>query len=52
MTHSIDCADQNQWKRKRIDEDEEVLSSSIFDIIENEFQMGELVWMKFNGSYR
>ena len=47
------CLDKNSWKRKRTEEDEdngeEVLSSSIFDILGNELQIGELVWTKFNG---
>ncbi len=37
-----------QSKRKQIEE-EEVLESSIFDILENDFQIGDLVWAKLNG---
>ncbi len=42
--------DKNQLKRKQIDDDDdELLESSIFDILENDFQVGDLVWAKLNG---
>ncbi len=40
--------DKNQSKRKQ-DDDEDVLESSIFEILENDFQIGDLVWAKLNG---
>lgn len=58
MTNSVEkisgSLDKNSWKRKRMEEDEdngeEVFSSSIFNILGNELQIGELVWTKFTGS--
>jgi hypothetical protein len=40
--------DKNLAKRKPFD-GEEILESSIFDILENDFQIGDLVWAKLNG---
>ncbi len=40
--------DKNQSKRKQ-DDDEDVLESSIFEILENDLQIGDLVWAKLNG---
>ncbi|CAF4369450.1 unnamed protein product, partial [Rotaria sp. Silwood2] len=37
----------NQLKRKQYDDN--ILESSIFDIFENEFQIGDIVWAKLNG---
>ena len=34
---------------KQLNEDDS-LESSIFDILENDFQIGDLVWAKLNGS--
>jgi len=48
IVNYIDDLDKNQSKRKQFD-DEEVLESSIFDILENDFQIGDLVWAKLNG---
>ncbi|CAF4358630.1 unnamed protein product, partial [Adineta steineri] len=38
---------KNQSKRKQFDED--FSESSIFDILEHEYQVGDIVWAKFNG---
>ncbi len=40
--------DKDQSKRKQFDDDN-IAESSIFDILENEFQIGDLVWAKLNG---
>ncbi|CAF1103557.1 unnamed protein product [Adineta steineri] len=46
MTNSSDTY-KNQSKRKQFDED--FSESSIFDILEHEYQVGDIVWAKFNG---
>ncbi|CAF1472394.1 unnamed protein product [Rotaria sp. Silwood1] len=38
---------KNQLKRKLSNDN--ILESSIFDILENEFQIGDIVWAKLNG---
>ncbi|CAF1356803.1 unnamed protein product [Rotaria sordida] len=46
MTNSSDKYN-DQIKRKQFDDD--ILESSIFDILENDFQIGDIVWAKLNG---
>ena len=38
--------DTHPLKRKQIGDD--ILESSIFDLLDNGFQMGDLVWAKFD----
>lgn len=47
MTNLIDKYKGDLHKKQY--EEEEVLESSIFDILENDFQVGDLVWAKLNG---
>jgi hypothetical protein len=47
MTNLLDKC-KKKSKRKQFEE-EEVLESSIFEILENDFQIGDLVWAKLNG---
>ena len=44
----VDCLDKNQPKRKQ-DECDDVFEPSIFDIMENDLKIGDLVWAKLNG---
>ncbi|CAF1416277.1 unnamed protein product [Rotaria sordida] len=46
MTNSSD-KHKDQIKRKQVDDN--ILESSIFDILENDFQIGDIVWAKLNG---
>jgi hypothetical protein len=48
MGIDVDCLDKNQPKRKQ-NECDDVFDASIFDILENDLQTGDLVWAKLNG---
>ncbi|CAF3281769.1 unnamed protein product [Rotaria socialis] len=43
----ISCLDKKQFKRKQHDDD--ILESSIFDLLADEFHIGDVVWAKLNG---
>jgi hypothetical protein len=39
--------DKKQAKRKQFDD--HIIEPSIFEILENDFQVGDIVWAKLNG---
>ncbi|CAF4524955.1 unnamed protein product, partial [Rotaria magnacalcarata] len=46
----ISCLDKKQFKRKQHDDDgDDILESSIFDLLKDEFHIGDVVWAKLNG---
>lgn len=45
----ISCLDPRQLKRKEHDDDDDISEASIFDILDDDFQIGEIVWAKLTG---